>query len=222
MKTPIERLSADRRDESAPAMPPHIAIDVSGAGKSYPRGSEVFGQGERADSVYKVDRGAVCCFKTLADGRRQICDFALPGNLFGLEFGAEHSVGAEAVADSIIVEARRSTLFNDSSDSRAAANTMIALTMSDLERGRDHIVTLGRRSAAERVAAFLIDLAARLGARNAVELPMSRLDMADYLGLTIETVSRTIRLLESEGLIRLRGSRFIEFLDPPALEALCE
>ena len=197
-------------------------LEFTGIVKTYARGQEVFGQGERADYVYKVVRGAVRCFKTLSDGRRQICDFALAGDVFGLEFGGEHGVSAEAVADCAIVAARRSAVLENSADRVSAARAMLRLAMADLERSRDHILTLGRRGAAERVVVFLLELNVRLDGGDTVELPMSRQDMADYLGLTIETVSRTLTHLEAEGLIALKCCRSIKLCDPRGLRRLCD
>ncbi len=221
-------ISQRRHDQSsalrAPgaARPADAEVEVTGIVRAYARGQEVFGQGERADYLYKVVRGAVRCFKTLADGRRQICDFALPGDVFGLELGAEHAVSAEAVADCAIVAARRSAVMDNAADPIGAARALARLVMNDLERNRDHVLTLGRRGAAERVVVFLLDLAERLGSRDTVELPMSRQDMADYLGLTIETVSRTLTHLEADGLIALKCCRSITLRDPGALRRLCE
>ncbi len=200
----------------------HDTLEFTGILKTYARGQEVFGQGERADYVYKVVRGAVRCFKTLSDGRRQICDFALPGDVFGLELGGDYGVSAEAVADCAIVAARRSTVLENSADPVAAAKAMVRLAMTDLERSRDHILTLGRRGAAERVVVFLLELNDRLDGGDTVELPMSRQDMADYLGLTIETVSRTLTHLEAEGLIALKCCRSIKLCDPRGLRRHCD
>lgn len=198
------------------------SVEITGIVRNYHRGQEVFGQGERADHVYKVVRGAVRCFKTLADGRRQICDFALPGDVFGLEPGSDHGVTAEAIAESAIVAARRNTVVDNAADPIAAARGLARLMMTDLQRNRDHIVTLGRRAAAERVVVFLLELAERLGGGDTVELPMSRQDMADYLGLTIETVSRTLTHLESDGLIAMKCCRSVTLRDPRSLRHLCE
>ena len=201
---------------------PSDTLEFTGIVKTYTRGQEVFGQGERADYVYKVVRGAVRCFKTLSDGRRQICDFALPGDVFGLELGGDYGVSAEAVADCAIVAARRSAILENSSDPVSAARAMVRLTMADLERSRDHILTLGRRGAAERVVVFLLELNDRMSGGGTVELPMSRQDMADYLGLTIETVSRTLTHLEAEGLIALKCCRSIKLCDLRGLRHLCD
>jgi CRP/FNR family nitrogen fixation transcriptional regulator len=185
----------------------------------FARDQEVFGEGEPADKVYKVVAGAVRAFRLLADGRRQICDFFLPGDVFGVEAGPDRRVTAEALADTVLIVARRSVLAEDTDP--GAARSLWALAMADLRRSQDHALTLGRRSASERVAAFLIDMANRLGTADALELPMSRQDMADYLGLTIETVSRTITDLQADGMIKLTACRKIQLRRPRALAEFC-
>ena len=183
------------------------------------RDQEVFGEGEPADHVYKVVRGAVRGFRVLSDGRRQICDFYLPGDIFGIERGADHTITAEALTGAILVVARRSNLSHDGSSTMA--RSLWDLAMIELGRSHDHALTLGRRSAGERVARFLVDMADRIGDGEGVELPMSRQDIADYLGLTIETVSRTLTQLQVSGLIRLTGCRSIHLRNPRALAELC-
>ena len=183
------------------------------------RDQEVFGEGEPADHVYKVVRGAVRGFRVLSDGRRQICDFYLPGDVFGIERGAEHRITAEALTDTVLVVARRSAFTHDSDG--VTARSLWRLAMTELRRSQDHALTLGRRSAGERVAGFLVDMAERIGDGANVELPMSRQDIADYLGLTIETVSRTLTQLQVSGLIKLAGCRSIQLRKPRALAELC-
>ena len=195
------------------------AIRLIGVTVHLSRDQEVFGEGEPADQVFKVVRGAVRCFRVLSDGRRQICDFYLPGDVFGIEPGLDRRTTAEALTDTVLVAARRSTLVED--DDSGAARRLCALAMADLQRSQDHALTLGRRSANERVASFLVDMAARLGDVDNLELPMTRQDIADYLGLTIETVSRTLTHLQVSGLIKLAGCRSIHLRKPRALAELC-
>jgi CRP/FNR family nitrogen fixation transcriptional regulator len=193
-------------------------LQIMGAPRSFTRDQEVFGEGEAADFVYKVVSGAVRSFRVLADGRRQISDFYLPGDVFGVELGNDHGGNAEVVADTMLIVARRSSV----AGSPDAGPRLWRLAARDLERSRDHVMTLGRRSACERVASLLIDLAERTGAAETLELPMSRQDMADYLGLTIETVSRTLTQLQNQGLVDAHGCRRIRFLDRDGLADLCQ
>ncbi len=195
-------------------------IRLIGLTMHFSRDQEIYGEGEPAGEVYRVVSGAVRSLRVLCDGRRQICDFYLPGDLFGVEAGVDRRATAEALTDSMIVVARRSALV-DELDGGASARRLWALAVADLQRSQDHVLTLGRRAAGERVASFLVDLAARLGAADGLELPMSRQDIADYLGLTIETVSRTFTQLQGAGLIKMAGCRSIRLCRPRALEALC-
>jgi len=202
---------------AAPSEPEGIRL--IGVTTHFMRDQEVFGECEPADHVYRVVRGAVRGFRVLSDGRRQICDFYLPGDIFGIERGAEHRITAEALTDTMLVVARRSALGHEGDG--AMARSLWDLAMIELRRCQDHTLTLGRRSAGERVAGFLVDMAERIGDGENVELPMSRQDIADFLGLTIETVSRTLTQLQIAGLITLAGCRSIHLRKPRALAELC-
>lgn len=176
---------------------------------------EIFGEGEPADHVYKVVSGAVRGLRLLSDGRRQICEFYLPGDVFGVEPGGDHLMTAEALKDTVLVVARRSTVGRE--DDGPDVRELWSLAMTQLRRSHDHVLTLGRRSASERVANFLLDLAERIGDGEHLELPMSRQDIADYLGLTIETVSRTLTQLQSSGLIKFSSCRSVDLCRHRAL-----
>jgi CRP/FNR family nitrogen fixation transcriptional regulator len=206
-------------DRALPAPPESEGVRLIGVTTHMMRDQEVFGEGEPADHVYRVVRGAVRGFRVLSDGRRQIYDFYLPGDIFGIERGAEHRITAEALTDTILVVARRSALGHGSDG--ATAWRLWDLAMVELHRSHDHALSLGRRSAGERVADFLVDMAKRIGDGEHAELPMSRQDIADYLGLTIETVSRTLTQLQVSGLIELGGCRSIHLREPRALAELC-
>jgi CRP/FNR family nitrogen fixation transcriptional regulator len=219
---PPLRAEAYASTAPAPAAAPQPSVDFIGAVASYGRDQEIYGQGEPARHVYKVRSAAVSCFKLLADGRRQISDFYLPGDVFGVEAGVEHRVTAEALAETVVTVARRSALTDGGDDQVGRAQALWRLAIADLQRSQDHALTLGRRSATERVASFLVDTADRLGdARNLV-LPMTRQDMADYLGLTIETVSRTLSQLQAAGVIRVGSCRAVALADREALLDLCD
>ena len=206
----------------------HAAIDNTGEGqddikligvaKSFRRESEIFGEGDATDLVYKVVSGAVRSCRLLSDGRRQITHFFLPGDVFGIEFGGERRAGAEALSDAMVIVARRSTVASDVNQT----THLWRHAVRELQRSEDHVLTLGRRTAMERIASFLIDLADRLDANDVFDLPMSRQDIADYLGLTIETVSRTLTELQAQRLVELEGCRRLRFIDREALEELCE
>lgn len=182
-------------------------LGVAGVRMTWRRNEEIFGEGERATCVYRVLKGVVRTYRILADGRRQIAEFFLPGEVFGLHARAVHQASAEAVTDCEVVAVRRSQLSERSLNDGATAHKLLALTLHQLLRSEQHMLILGRKTASERLAWFLMDMAERIPAPNRVELPMSRQDIADYLGLTIETVSRTMTQLQDEGVIELPTCR---------------
>ena len=191
-----------------------------GAVISYDRNEEIYGEDEPAEFVYMVVRGAVRTYKLLSDGRRQIAAFRLPGDIFGLEVGDTHTFTAEAIADSDVIVVKRSALMAHAARDGAVARDMWAETARDLARAQELLLLLGRKSARERVATFLLDMASRVADGSAIELPMSRQDIADYLGLTIETVSRTLSQMEHSATIALPTCRRIELRNRSVLSRL--
>ena len=185
------------------------AFELTGAPMNFERNVEIYGEEEPAEYFYQVVRGAVRTYKVLEDGRRQIGAFHLPGDVFGLEAGDVHAFSAEAIADSVIRVAKRSGIVAMAARDSDLAVDLLALTARSLRKAQEHMLLLGRKNAEERVATFLLDMARRGSAAEVIELPMSRQDMADYLGLTIETVSRTLTHLESKSVIALPSSRRI-------------
>jgi len=194
-------------------------IDCMGATMSYRRNEEIYGESEPADYLYKVVSGTVRTSKLLTDGRRQIGGFYVAGDVFGLETGAEHSFSAEAITDCSVLVIKRSALVALAGRDHEAARQLWTITSTELKRGQEHILLL-IKSARERVATFLLEMAERISAGNAVELPMSRQDIADYLGLTIETVSRTLTSLENAATIELPSSRRVVLRNRSALSRL--
>lgn len=183
-------------------------IELMGAPMSFARNAEIYGDNEPADYLYKVISGAVRLYKVLTDGRRQISAFYLPGDIFGLEVGDEHMFSAEAVSDAKILVVKRSAVVALAGRDNDVARQLWTLTSRELHRLQDHIMLLVK-TAQERVAGFLLEMADRTRAGNAVDLPMSRQDIADYLGLTIETVSRALTQLENAAAIEVPTSRRI-------------
>ncbi|TIN19720.1 MAG: cyclic nucleotide-binding domain-containing protein [Mesorhizobium sp.] len=181
----------------------------------YPAGAEIYAQGEKAGAFYQVEFGAVRIYRLLADGRRQISAFHLAGETFGFEADTTHHFFAEAI-NSTGVRVFRLTVGADMS------YQLLPLALKGLTRAQEHLLVLGRQSAIERVAAFLVDLAERQGGLRQVDLPMSRMDIGDYLGLTIETVSRIFTRLKDKGIIRLLSLRSIEIVRHDALHAMSE
>ena len=195
------------------------AIDFMGAPMSFTRNAEIYGEGEPADYLYKVVSGTVRTYKVLSDGRRQIGAFYMPGDVFGLETSDEHTFSAEAIADTKVLVIKRSALVALAKRDGEVARQLWALTGLELSRVQDHILLL-IKTAQERVAGFLLEMADRASNGNSVELPMSRQDIADYLGLTIETVSRTLTTLENAAAIELPSSRRIVLRNRSALSRL--
>lgn len=178
-----------------------------GATRSFRKDEEIFGEGDCATSFYKVVTGAVRTSKLLCDGRRQIDAFHLPGDIFGIETGDAHRFSAEALGDVTVISYRRCSLDLLGASDSAFSRQIIAAMMRSLERAQNHMLLLGRKSAVEKVASFLLDIAERAADHGHVELPMSRVDIADHLGLTVETVSRSLTGLERRNIIALPAHR---------------
>ena len=206
-------------DGAAERNPLAESIHLMGVTMSYPRNVEIFGEDEPADYVYKVVSGSVRTYKILSDGRRQVCGFYLPDDCFGLQSSEEHSFSAEALTDTKILVVKRSALTALADRDAAVGRELFALTARELRRMQDQVLLLVK-SAQERVASFLVEMSERAAAGNAIELPMSRQDIADYLGLTIETVSRTLTSLEGCAAIQLPTSRCIVLRDRSALNRM--
>lgn len=185
----------------------------------YNRGAEIFGEAEPADYVYQVIDGAVRSYKLLSDGRRQIGAFHLVGDIFGLENGPAHRFTAEAIVDTTVRLARRISLEHVAETDALVARDLLSMTTSNLQHAEDHMLLLGRKTSLERVAAFLLEMDRRLTAAGVMALPMNRRDIADYLGLTLETVSRALSCLHGKGILGFLGQtqRQIVLLDRPRL-----
>jgi CRP/FNR family nitrogen fixation transcriptional regulator len=175
-------------------------------------GAEIYAQGDKSGKLYRVEFGAVRIYRLLSDGRRQISAFHLPGEIFGFEADRTHHFFAEAIGSTGIRVLRLSVSNDD------LASELLPIALQGLVRAQEHLLVLGRQNATERVAAFLADMCERQGGLRQVELPMSRTDIADYLGLTIETVSRVFSKLKQRGVIRLPSQRSVEIAKWNALQ----
>lgn len=195
------------------------SVELNGVTMSFERNVEIYGESEPSEYVYKVLTGAVRTYKVLNDGRRQISAFYLPGDIFGLESGEEHGSSAEAVIDTTVALVRRSLVLKSAEQNPNTARKLWATTAAELTRSQNHALLL-IKSAQERLAAFLLEMSERVIAKGAVELPMSRQDIADYLGLTIETVSRTLTQFAGASTIELVASRRIVLRNRSALSRL--
>ena len=206
----IRRMSTDRpvsasRTGAVDADALGQSMQLMGAVMTYPRNAEIFGENEPAEYLYKVVSGSVRTYKILGDGRRQIGGFYLPGDIFGLEFADEHTLSAEAISGAKVLVVKRSALNTLAGRDRLIAQQLFALTGRELHRVQDRILLL-IKNARERVSTFLLEMAERGSENNTIELPMSRQDIADYLGLTIETVCRTLSALETASAIEVSAS----------------
>ncbi|MBI3701615.1 MAG: helix-turn-helix domain-containing protein [Afipia sp.] len=193
-------------------------LETVGTLMSYGRDEEIFGEGEVSARFYKVMSGSVRTYKILDDGRRQIVGFHLPGDFFGLEAGDRHTLSAEALCETNAIAMKRSAVLERASRNKSLFEKLWKITTLELSRSQSHALLL-IKSAQERVQDFLLDMAEREASHGEIELPMSRQDIADYLGLTIETVSRTLTLLEKTGLIALPSTRRILLKNFAALRA---
>ena len=176
---------------------------------SYLKDEEIYGEDEPSEYVYQVVCGAVRTYKLLNDGRRQIGAFHLPGDVFGLDSGSTHRLTAEAITGTTVRLVKRRSL-----EAAAAANVQVAhslwtMTTSDLHHAEDHMLLLGRKTALEKVANFLLEMDRRLAKAGMMALPMCRRDIGDYLGLTLETVSRALSELNDKGILTFSGARQI-------------
>jgi len=173
--------------------------------ESLSAGAALFWEGDQAGQIFDVLEGVLRVYKILPDGRRAIMGFVYPGDVLGVSFQDRYLFSAEAVT---AVKVRRFSqvrffsLVNESPDLRPQ---LFALLCDEMSAAQDQMLLLGRKCAEERVVSFLLSVHRKCGEGAEIELPMSRLDMADYLGLTIETVSRMMTSLSRRGLIHATG-----------------
>jgi CRP/FNR family nitrogen fixation transcriptional regulator len=176
----------------------------AGSRRILTKGEELFAEGDSASFFYKVISGTIRTSTLLSDARRQIDSFLFAEDIFGFEAGRKHTFTAEALEDGIVVAFRQSYFRSLLDDCPTLADELMMATVASLHRARNHMLLLGRRDARERIAIFLLDLSGRLKT-DRFDLPMQRTDIADHLGMTRETVSRTFTRLSREGLIRLES-----------------
>jgi len=171
---------------------------------------------------YQIVDGAVRSYKLLSDGRRQIGAFHLVGDIFGLENGTVHRFTTEAIVDTTVRLMKRCSLEHVAESDPLVALDLLNMTTSNLRHAEDHMLLLGRKTSLERVAAFLMEMDRRQTAAGVLALPMCRRDIADYLGLTLETVSRALSHLHGQGILGFLGQtqRQIVLLDRGRLAEL--
>lgn len=186
-----------------------------------PAGRVLFDEGDPAEHLFTIHEGAIKLFKMLRDGRRQITGFLLAGDFLGLAFFRTYAYSAETVGDTRLCRFPRERFMALLERHPTLEKELLSRASSELAAAQEQMLLLGRKSARERVASFLLALARRQAAsgRASVELVMSRYDIADYLGLTIETVSRAIQAANADGLIRMIDRHHFVVADPGRLAA---
>ena len=210
-------------DDPRTAAPPAAiteVIDRLGVRMNFARNEEIYAQDDEVEFLYRVLSGSVRTLRLTSDGRRQVGDFYYAGDVFGLETGPEHRFSAEALSDCTVLVVRRSSVRAASGEAELD-RAILDATRRELERAQEHLLLLGRKTAQEKVAGFLLGLAHR-EAEESVELPMGRQDMADYLGLTIETVSRMLTQLQAGAVVEFAAARRFRVCKWDALERLAE
>lgn len=179
----------------------------------YSPNAVIYAQGEATGHLYLVEFGTVRICRLTADGRRQISAFHFAGEVFGFESGDERHFYAESV-DSVGVRVLRPKMGDKSAES------MLPVALKSLTRAQEHLLVLGRQNGVEKIAAFLLDIAERQGADRLIDLSMQRCDIADYLGLSFETVSRVLTKMKNAGTIRIPHVKQIELVNLDELEML--
>jgi CRP/FNR family nitrogen fixation transcriptional regulator len=197
------------------------ALDTLGSVCRFRRGDTIFGEGDELRSSYKIVSGAVRLSRITEDGRRQIVEFRTAGDFVGFEWDGRCALGAEAVRDVVAVRYMRTRvdrLVEERSDVR---ESLVALIRDELRSAHEHLIALGCQGAKERLANFLLQLArkARANDGETIEIELGRQDMADYLGLTLETISRTLSEFKRIGAIALPKRRQIRILSKAKLQA---
>jgi CRP/FNR family transcriptional regulator, nitrogen fixation regulation protein len=216
---PLDRATPRALPAGIHALAGAASIELMGAPMSLRRNARIYEENDRTDHLYKIVSGTVRTCKVLVDGRRQVAAFYLPGEMFGVEAGERHLFSAEAVSDAEVLVIKRGNVILLAQWDHEVSSQVWTLMSRELRRTQDHLLLLAK-NALERVATFLLEMAERSGSDDEVELPMPRQDVADYLGLTIETVSRTLTQLESQSAIALPTSKHIVLRNRAALKRL--
>jgi CRP/FNR family nitrogen fixation transcriptional regulator len=199
-----------------------VALEQIGTRRSFSRDEEIYAEGDVSDCWFRVVSGAVRICRWMADGRRHIAEFCFAGDCFGLPASGTRAATAEAVGDVVAMRYPQRAADRLIDESPRLAREMYDRTLRELTHTQTHTLVLSRMTAPERLASFLLEIAERRDARRVVELPMSRYDIADYLGLTMETVCRTFTAFKRDGFIALSTPQRVELRDREALEALVE
>ena len=198
-----------------------LLIDRIGICVSYAPQARIFHENDPAGSAYKVVSGSVRTCKFLRDGRRQIGGFYLANDFFGLESSDRYTLSAEAVTNAKVLMIKKSVLAAAAKHDAAIEYQLLLLANRELARLQARVLLL-IKNAQERVGEFILEMEKRSKVGNSIQLPMKRQDIADYLGLTIETVSRILTSLESCAAIRMPTARRIVLRSHSALRTAME
>jgi len=193
------------------AVPPHVTI---------------FHEADPAEYVYNVTEGALKLYKVLPDGRQQVTGFIFPGDFLGLAYNDRYACSAESLKPTSLCRFPRKRLETLFRELPQLERRLLGLASNELAAAQDQMLLLGRKTARERVASFLMMLATGAERRglpaDPIVLPMTRGEIADYLGLTLETVSRNFSWMKTRGLIRLLEGGALRILNPQALAKLAD
>jgi len=186
----------------------------------------LFREGDDTRYLFEVLEGVLCNYKIFADGRRQVISFAFPGELVGFGHGPEYRFDCEALSSARVQIIPKVGLLSAARERPELGERLLEIAASQVAGMQAHSMLLGRKTAAERIATFLVELAERAGKEDEapirLHLPMTRADIADYLGLTVETVSRNITKLKMKGIISLPSLGMVTVLDIERLRDLAE
>jgi CRP/FNR family nitrogen fixation transcriptional regulator len=197
-------------------------VALRGPAVKFARKQPIYSEGDLASFSYKVIEGAVRVSRMLSDGHRQVLDILLPGSIFGLDAADRYGATAEAVGDVVVLRCPRACVeHRGEADHR---HEMVAILGRSLSAAQDHVAMLGHQGAKERVASLLIRLARaqNRGANQAIELPVGRQDIADFLGLTIETTCRTLTDLKTSKIISIPSRQQIVIHNFARLDAAAD
>jgi len=196
-------------------------IDLIGTDVAFARNAQIYGEGDPSPCLYKITSGLARCYRMNPEGRRQIVAFYLPGDLFGFEIADHHTLSVETVIDSRVCIIRKNVLVNAMSRDDGASHELWLNISREIGRGQEHILQFGKPARA-RVASFLLEMAQRVSNENTNTLAISRQDIADYLDLRIETVSRTMTRLAQAGAIAPSSRRSVTIRNPEILHQIAD
>jgi CRP/FNR family transcriptional regulator, anaerobic regulatory protein len=215
-------ISEANRSPSAERAVDLAALDRIGIRVSLRRGETLFREGDEARHYFKVVTGAIRNCTLLPDGRRYIAGFSLPGDFLGLESDDTYRFSIEALTDVTLMRYSRAAVERLIEQQPCLGWRLLGLVSESLCTAQAQMVVLGRKNAIERVASFLLAMAEREGDGNRISLPMTRADIADHLGLSTETVSRTFTLLRTSGIINLHETDDVVVRKRDALAEIAE